>query len=510
MTKIKTCRLCENFMSKNTVVGIRKETKNVWERRCPLTPRHVRSIVEHGGTVVVESSMTRCFTDQEFIGAGAKVVNDLYAPEHKVEVVLGVKQIPVKKLPVDRIPRTFLFFSHTFKNQEWNRGRFAAYADAGMNLIDYELIKTVPGGSVRAMKYGPYAGIVGAIDGLHALGVTLLEQGYGTPFDKIGRAWQYKNIEDAHYAIECAGRKIREEGLPAEICPLTFVVTSFGDVSSGARSVIEHLPHRYVEPEELRAEVEKPPSEVERHCLIFCVATHKHMVERIDGAPLDKEVYKAADAQTIAREYKPIFAEQYAPYTSVLLNCMYWEAKFPRIISAKEADTCCKRMLLLDDITCDPCGSVEFFVKDVPINNAYYTVQLKKFGDEAAVVTASGEEPTVHEWKCVHDGYPNPRDEFLHPVLVYGADHAPAELPRDASEFFADRLYPYVLKYLTHHDPTQNFPFLDLPPNFNEAVQLEHGRLTPQFSESAKYDLRDYLAGGYSTEWKQKNDTDFC
>ena len=58
-------------------LAIRAEDKNVWERRAPLVPKHVKEIVEKGHTVLVEPSTTRAFTDDEYVKAGAVISRDL-------------------------------------------------------------------------------------------------------------------------------------------------------------------------------------------------------------------------------------------------------------------------------------------------------------------------------------------------------------------------------------------------------------------------------------------------
>lgn len=48
-------------------VGIRREDKNVWERRTPLTPAHVEKLIkENDIEVIVQPSNIRCFSDEEY------------------------------------------------------------------------------------------------------------------------------------------------------------------------------------------------------------------------------------------------------------------------------------------------------------------------------------------------------------------------------------------------------------------------------------------------------------
>ena len=44
-------------------IGILRECKNKWERRCSLTPREVEQIVAVGIKVLVQPSSIRCYSD---------------------------------------------------------------------------------------------------------------------------------------------------------------------------------------------------------------------------------------------------------------------------------------------------------------------------------------------------------------------------------------------------------------------------------------------------------------
>ncbi|MFQ5696290.1 MAG: hypothetical protein ACE5HB_09905, partial [Terriglobia bacterium] len=48
-------------------IGIRREDKNRWERRAPLTPDHVAELVrEQGHSVAVQPSPLRIFLDSDY------------------------------------------------------------------------------------------------------------------------------------------------------------------------------------------------------------------------------------------------------------------------------------------------------------------------------------------------------------------------------------------------------------------------------------------------------------
>ena len=57
----------------NGVIGIRREDKNVFEGRCPLSPAQVSKLLSRGAIkkVIVQPSTTRCYRDQEYLDVGA-------------------------------------------------------------------------------------------------------------------------------------------------------------------------------------------------------------------------------------------------------------------------------------------------------------------------------------------------------------------------------------------------------------------------------------------------------
>jgi alanine dehydrogenase len=56
-------------------LGIRREVKNKWERRVPLTPSHVQKLVKDlNATVYVQPSTKRIFPDSAYV----QVTSDLY------------------------------------------------------------------------------------------------------------------------------------------------------------------------------------------------------------------------------------------------------------------------------------------------------------------------------------------------------------------------------------------------------------------------------------------------
>ena len=80
-------------------------------------------------------------------------------------------------------------------------------------------------------------------------------------------------------------------------------------------------------------------------------------------------------------DYTSIFHEKIAPYTSVLMNCMYWEPAYPRILTSSQQrailDSGKNKLIAVGDITCDINGSVEFLSKSSSIEDPFYLADVE-------------------------------------------------------------------------------------------------------------------------------------
>ena len=155
-------------------IGILRECKNKWERRVSLTPKEVRVLVAANIRVLVQPSSIRCYSDDEFIDAGAVINEDV----SEASVIFGVKEVPIPNLMANK---TYFFFSHTIKAQDYNMDLLDKLKELKIRMIDFECIREprVPGKmSQRLVAFGRYAGIAGAFDFLRGIGEFLLQKQY--------------------------------------------------------------------------------------------------------------------------------------------------------------------------------------------------------------------------------------------------------------------------------------------------------------------------------------------
>ena len=97
-------------------VGLIKEGKIPPDNRVALTPKQCKWLMAHYSHVKikVQSSSTRCITDEEYRRAGIEVSNTM----EDCTYLLGIKEVPINDLIPDK---TYLFFSHTKKKQPHNQ-----------------------------------------------------------------------------------------------------------------------------------------------------------------------------------------------------------------------------------------------------------------------------------------------------------------------------------------------------------------------------------------------------
>jgi alanine dehydrogenase len=436
------------------MIGIRREDKNQWERRVPLTPEHVRVLSggQHLG-VRVQPSPIRAFPDAAYASAGATITENLSG----CKLILGVKEVPEALL----LPgSTYVFFAHVAKGQHHNMPMLRRILELGCSLVDYE--KIVDDRGRRLIFFGLQAGHSGMIDTLWALGRRLELEGIRpNPFAEIRQAWKYETLADAQTAVAAAGERILTEGLPPQLRPFVCGFAGYGNTYRGAAEVFDLLPIREVHPQdlgEIAADPNPPPD------VAFKVVFHEeHAVE--PASPWDR--FELQDYYLHPEKYRPVF-ERHLPHLTLLVNCIYWEPKYPRLVT-KDAlaklfgGSAVPRLRVIGDISCDVGGSIECTVRCTDPGDPVFVWDTRQNRDLPGV---AGRGP-----------------------VVLAVDNLPCELPVDASEHFGDMLLPFV-PALSRCDWGLPLESLPLPPEILRAVIVHRGKLAPAFAY-----LESHLAG---------------
>ena len=203
-------------------IGLRYEDKYVMERRIALVPEHVKQLVDNGVEIEVVRSAKRIFEDNEFVVAGASLVDEVTDSE----IVIGVKEMPVGYFKKNK---TYIFFSHTIKGQEYNMPLLKDMMEAEANLIDYEKIEDEQG--KRLIFFGRFAGLAGMINSLWALGQRWKHLGVDTPFLKMKQTHQYNSLDEAKEVVKEVGKYIPEnkDEIKKEIADIALYLFELAD-----------------------------------------------------------------------------------------------------------------------------------------------------------------------------------------------------------------------------------------------------------------------------------------
>ncbi|XP_072408506.1 alpha-aminoadipic semialdehyde synthase, mitochondrial isoform X3 [Chiloscyllium punctatum] len=355
---ISCCLRCSHprYQHHTAVLALRREDINVWERRAPLAPRHIKEVTSAGYKVLVQPSNRRAIHEKDYRQAGAIIQEDI----SEASLIIGVKSPPVEKL----IPKkTYAFFSHTIKAQEANMPLLDAIIEKKIRLIDYE--KMVDSKGTRIVAFGKWAGVADQ-------------------------------------------RKV--------------------------------------------------------YCTVL--SRHHHVVRKSDGK------YDPVEYQHHPQIYTSRFSVDIAPYTTCLVNGIYWDPDTPRLLnhsdaynllaSAKDFDPASEgcpelphRFLAIGDISADTGGSIEFMTECTSIDMPFCMYDA--------------------EQQIIHDRLEG------NGILMCSIDNLPAQLPIEATEYFGDQLCPYIWEMLTS-DATQPFEKENgLTPVIRNAVIASNGSLTPKF-----------------------------
>lgn len=364
-------------------IGLLREGKIPADNRVALTPAQCKWIHKNSDQVkvIAQTSPERCYSDKEYAAAGAEVREDL----QDCDILLGIKEVPAKQL----IPgKTYLFFSHTKKQQPYNQAMFHTILDKNITLIDYECLEHDDG--QRILGFGFFAGVVGAHNGIMAYGQR-------TGLYQLGRVYQEKSFQELIHTY--FGLKLPE---------IKVAVTGSGRVAHGVLEVMNLLGIIEVEPDEF----------LDRH-FSYPVFT------QLKGGDLyrhsQKNTYHREDFHQNPHDYQCMFL----PYTRVadiLMNGIYWSQDMPRLFEWDDLAGKDFRIQTIADITDDKEGSVPCNLGDTSIEDPVYGVHR---------LSRKRTAPYLHD-----------------SVDIMAVGNLPNELPRDASRYFGEQLIKYILEDL--------------------------------------------------------------
>ena len=369
-------------------IGIIREGKNPPDKRVPLNPQQCVELQKRFGVkVLVQPSEIRAYNDREYADAGLELSEDLSA----CDVLMGVKEVPVDML-IDG--KTYFFFSHTYKEQPYNRGLLQSILEKNIRLVDYEMLTGRTGN--RLVAFGKYAGIVGAYNGLLGWGLK-------------------KNLFQLKPAHACHDKKemyAQFDGVDWS-SDMRIVMTGKGRVAGGAIETLNAAGIKRVSPEAFLTQ--------DFDEAVFTDLDVEQYNKSKDGSPFSKEIfYEHGD------QFESDFM-RFAEKANMYMACHYWDNKAPFIFSREDAKKANFNIELVADISCDIDGPVASTLRPSTIAEPFYGYLATQEKEVEFANTSS--------------------------IGVMAVDNLPCELPRDASDYFGHDLLENVIPHLFDGDP---------------------------------------------------------
>lgn len=368
-------------MDRSLKIGILRETKNIPDTRVPLTPSQIVNLQSKFPHVefLIQSSKIRCFGDEEYLSKGIPVVEDLSS----CDILMGVKEVNKAFL----IPcKNYLFFAHVAKKQPHNRDLFREILNKKIRLIDYEYLTGDSG--KRLVAFGRWAGILGAYQGLRAIGLK-------TNQFKLRPPQMLKNLSEMKEELKLvklsAGYKI--------------LVTGRGRVSHGVIEILKACNLQFVDSERFLSEHYNVP--------VVCEVSSKEYYTHKNGNKFDVNHF---------HQHPEEYVSSFLPYTR-LADCLitghFWDPRSDIFFSKTDMKKRDFKIKVVADITCDIDGSIPCTIKATTADEPFFDFNPDSESEELP--------------------FSSPEN-----IAVMSIDNLASELPRDASRDFGEQLIKNV------------------------------------------------------------------
>lgn len=365
-------------------IAVIREGKNPPDKRVPLTPTQCADIQSnYDVSITVQPSDIRCYTDEEYRAAGTTLSDDI----HDCDILLGVKEVPIDQLISGK---TYFFFSHTIKEQVYNRKLLQAILEKKIRLIDWETLTNEEG--QRLIAFGRFAGMVGAHNAIYTFGMR----------HKIFELPRMKDCKDYAEAKSCYSL--------LELPPIKIVLTGTGRVANGAAEVLDDMGIRKVDTHDYLNET-------------FGEAVYVQLgIKDYAGHKAGRD-FEAEEFYNNPERFESIF-QPYIYKSDIFINGIYWDNRAPVFFTLDHMRQSTFKISVIADVTCDiaPVSSVPSTIRPSTISNPIY-----------------GFDPQLE--KETDPFQPNAVD-------IMAVDNLPNELPRDASASFGDQFIQAIIPEL--------------------------------------------------------------
>jgi len=364
-----------------------KERKTPPDRRVVFSPQLLKKVVSQfpEASFKVESSDIRIFSDQEYRDTGFEVSEDI----SDCDVLIGVKEVPIPNL----IPnKKYFFFSHTIKKQPYNRDLLQEILKRNIELYDHEVITNK--NKARLIGFGRYAGLVGAYNGIRAIGIK----------EEIFKLPKAEDLPDLHSMLAQLDK--------IEVPNYKFVLTGSGKVARGAKEILDHLNIKKLSVEDyLKNDFSEP---------VYCLIDVLDYSKRMDGSTGSlKEFYQ------VPENYESDFMK-FAKTSDVFIAGHFYGQGAPVFYSEEDVKNPDFRLKYVADISCDIAGPVASTIRPSKISEPFYGYDPQ-----------TGGEIDFRDPKA---------------ITIMAVDNLPCELPKDASEGFGEMFLEHVIPAFFNDD----------------------------------------------------------
>ena len=367
--------------------GIIKERKNPPDRRVVFTPEELLRFKQQfpSAEIVVERSDIRVFKDEEYQTLGFELTDDLST----CDVIFGVKEVPKDAL----IPnKKYFFFSHTIKEQPYNRALLQTILEKNISLYDHETI--VDANNKRLIGFGRYAGNVGAYNGIRTFGIK---------YD-LFQLPKAETLNGKAVLVE----KLKRLVLP----PIKVVLTGSGKVGMGAKEILDAMKMKEVSPQDFLSK--------KYDSAVYTQIEVADYYKRLDGGTFVKsEFYKNPT------QFTSDF-EKFSQVADIFMAGHFYGNNAPYILTNDMLKSAKNNLKVVADISCDVNGPVACTIKASTIADPIFGYLPSK-GIEV---------------------------DMFHPgsIAVMSIDNLPCELPKDASEGFGEMFMKHVIPAFFNDD----------------------------------------------------------
>lgn len=361
-------------------IGIIREGKTPPDRRVPFSPKQAKALLENfNAEVHVQPSPIRSYSDDEYQLEGLTLQEDL----SNSDILFGVKEVKIK----DLIPnKTYLFFSHTIKEQPYNKDLIKAMIAKKITMVDYECLRD--GNKNRIIGFGYFAGLVGAYNSIRA----------------YGHRTQAFEIKPAYLCFDKAEMISELHRIRTSIPPIKILLTGLGRVGMGAIEIMNELGLSQVSEDDFNNPENKR---------VFTVLNYDRFYYLPGSNSFDKNHFFEHSEQ-----YKSRLGE-FTQEADIYISCHYWDNKSAPLFQFEDLNKPTWNIQVIGDITCDINGSIPTTIRPSTISEPFYGINKNSY-----------EECDSRSKEA---------------ITIMAVDNLPTELPRDASAYFGEELLAKVV-----------------------------------------------------------------